>query len=350
MASEIDEQRKNEKEIVEHFFSTVVEGISLLSSLIESSKHDFAKTDHATLMKELSKDSQEFIVQWRKETDWDFLQFFNLLLPCPYFHDVNLFHERISNLNNADFMYHFLGEAVPFTQIEELLESPSLIHSLEDYYLWDTEPKRIFLFDFLSNITVYRERISTLLLEVTHSNVLKQTIEKRIELIEGATSDLKSIALEPLALAQYVMGKTFKRTSLYKMYYFIPSYYFTPHRMRIFNTNMCIVIYGCATPLSDNRETSADLALQLKALSDHNRLLILRMLSSNREYGAKLAEYLGITTATVSHHLEILKKAGFVTEEKIGTIKYFSCNQAHTKTIINNIQHFILPGKSSSLS
>lgn len=349
MALEIDGQGNNGKEIVEHFFSPVVEGIALLSSLIEPSQHDFAKVDHALLTKELSEVSQKFIGQWREKTDWDFLQIFNLLLPCPYFYDVDLFIEKTSNLSNEEYLYHFLGEAVPLVQIEELMVSPALIHSMEDYFVWDSEQRRTFLFDFISNLSFYREHISTLLLEITHSKAFKQMMKKRSELIEDTLTDLKAISLEPLALAQYVMGKTFKRTSLYKMYYFIPSYYFTPHRMRIFNPNMCIVIYGCAAPLSDNRETSADLSLQLKALSDHNRLLILRMLSTNREYGAKLAEYLGITTATVSHHLEILKKAGFITEEKVGTIKYFSCNQEHTQLTLNEIQKFILPGKSSNL-
>lgn len=345
MASEIDELGKNGKEIVEHFFSPVVEGIALLSSLIDSSQHEFAKADHALLIKELSKDSQDFIDQWRFETDWDFLQILNLLLPCPYFYDIDLFQEKVSNLSDGDFVYHFLGEAVPLTQMGKLLETPSLLHSMDEHILWDSEQKRHFIFDFISNIAFYREQISKLLLEVAHSKVFKKTMNKRKELLDLAIVDLKSIALEPLALAQYVMGKTFKRTSLYKIYYFIPSYYFTPHRMRIFNSEVCIVLYGCAAPLSDNRETSVDLSLQLKALSDHNRLLILRMLSGNKEYGAKLAEYLGITTATVSHHLEILKNAGFVKEEKVGTIKYFSSNQEHTQSTFEEIQKFIFPGK-----
>ncbi|WP_391121057.1 ArsR/SmtB family transcription factor [Psychrobacillus sp. L3] len=345
MASEIDEQGKNGKEIVEHFFSPVVEGIAFLSSLIESSQHDFAKVDHALLIKELSKESQEFIGQWHAKTEWDFLQLLNLLLPCPYFYDIDLFQEKVSNLSNGEYLYHFLDEAIPVPQIEELLGKPSLLHTIDEHILWNSEQKRHFIFDFISNVAYYRAQISKLLFEVTHSKVFGQEINKRKELLDKAIVDLKSIALEPLALAQYVMGKTFKRTSLYKMYYFIPTYYFTPHRMRIFNSDICIVIYGCAAPLSDNRETSLDLSLQLKALSDHNRLLILRMLSGNKEYGAKLAEYLGITTATVSHHLEILKKAGFVKQEKVGTIKYFSSNQEHTQSTFNEIQKFIFPGK-----
>ena len=184
-----------------------------------------------------------------------------------------------------------------------------------------------------------------MLLETAHSKVLNKTLNDKREVAEKAILDLKSFSMEALALAQYVMGKTFKRTSLYKMYYFIPSYYFTPRRMRIFNPDICIVIYGCAAPLSDTREKSVDLEIQLKALSDRNRLLILRMLSGNKEYGAKIAEYLGITTATVSHHLEILRKAGLVTEEKVGTIKYFSTNKEQAESILDNVQSFLIRQK-----
>ena len=70
-----------------------------------------------------------------------------------------------------------------------------------------------------------------------------------------------------------------------------------------------------------------------------NKKLVLNTI--NKEYGAKLAEYLGITTATVSHHIETLKKAGLVNEEKIGTIKYFTADKEQVNQMFSALQQFL---------
>ena len=119
------------------------------------------------------------------------------------------------------------------------------------------------------------------------------------------------------------------------------SFYSSPGRIRLFNHEVCIVIYGCAVPLSDVMDTSKELESQLKVLADRNRLRILRLLSGQREYGAKIAEYLGITTATVSHHLELLKKTGLVQEEKVGNIKYFTCDKEKVDQLLNGVRKFL---------
>lgn len=343
MAFEQVDQKKKTTEVIEHLYSPVVEAISLLSNVIGTSQHELAKTDQEQLLNELSNESRNFISSWTNTIEWGFSPLFNFLLPCPYFYEIEQFNEAISDLKDVNFLYHFFSESITTSQLDELVKDPAKVSSFEETIWWDTKEKQEFIQDFIGNLTDYRNRLSTLLLEIAHSKTFKKTLADIPIIAEKTMFDLKSMSMEGLTLAQFVMGKSFKRTSLYKMYYFIPSYYFSPSRMRIFNANVCIVIYGCATPLSDTRETSAELEVQIKALSDRNRLLILRMLSGRKEYGAKIAEYLGITTATVSHHLEILKKAGLVTEEKVGTIKYFSYNQEQAESILNNVQQFLLP-------
>ncbi len=162
-----------------------------------------------------------------------------------------------------------------------------------------------------------------------------------MEIAEKSKQEVQSISIKPLALAQYIMGKSFRRTSQYKMFCFIPTFYSSPGRIRLFNRDVCIVIYGCAVPLSDVMDTSKELESQLKVLADRNRLRILRLLSGQREYGAKIAEYLGITTATVSHHLELLKKTGLVQEEKVGNIKYFTCDKEKVDQLLNDVRKFL---------
>ena len=55
-----------------------------------------------------------------------------------------------------------------------------------------------------------------------------------------------------------------------------------------------------------------------KALSDSNRLRILKMLQSKPLCVCEMREVLDLATSTVSKHLSILKGTGFIIEEKDG--------------------------------
>ena len=55
-----------------------------------------------------------------------------------------------------------------------------------------------------------------------------------------------------------------------------------------------------------------------KALSDSNRLRILKMLQTKPLCVCEITNILELATSTVSQHLKILKEAGFIIEEKDG--------------------------------
>ena len=67
-----------------------------------------------------------------------------------------------------------------------------------------------------------------------------------------------------------------------------------------------------------------ELTAALKALSDENRLLILRLLG-RRDYCVRaLARQLGVSQAAVSQHLKVLREAGLVTGEKRGYFLHYA--------------------------
>jgi len=55
-----------------------------------------------------------------------------------------------------------------------------------------------------------------------------------------------------------------------------------------------------------------------KALSDPNRLRILKMLQSKSLCVCEITDVLNLATSTVSKHLSILRAAGFIIEQKDG--------------------------------
>jgi biotin operon repressor len=67
------------------------------------------------------------------------------------------------------------------------------------------------------------------------------------------------------------------------------------------------------------------------ALSDPKRLLILSLLAEENRafYGQEIAERLGVTPQTISHHLQILKNGGLVREERRGNAyRYYTLDTA----------------------
>lgn len=341
MAFEKEEVQRNHVEVVEHLHSPVVEALSLMAALMDAKKNEFAEADGEKVMAELSGEAKDFIAAWPKTLGLGFSPLLNFLLPCPYFYDARDFVDAVDRLSDAAYVYEFFSEYIPLSQVEVLLDSPSSLTTFEETIVWDTDEKREVVIEFFTNLEAYRRGFSSLLLEINSSHSFEKALDEKKGIAEKAKKEVQSFSMEPLALAQYVMGKSFRRTSQYKMFYFIPSFYSSPGRIRLFNREVCIVIYGCTVPLSDVMDTSKQLESKLKVLADGNRLRILRLLSGQREYGAKIAEYLGITTATVSHHLELLNKAGLVQEEKVGNIKYFTCDKEKVAQLLTDVKTFI---------
>ena len=61
-----------------------------------------------------------------------------------------------------------------------------------------------------------------------------------------------------------------------------------------------------------------------KALSDPTRRQILQMLRSGRKSAGEIGEQIGLTGATISHHLNVLKGAGLVSDEREGKYIYYT--------------------------
>lgn len=63
-----------------------------------------------------------------------------------------------------------------------------------------------------------------------------------------------------------------------------------------------------------------------KALSDPTRRKILELLSEKDRNAGEIAEYFQISKPSISHHLNILKNAGLVVDERQGQNIVYSLN------------------------
>lgn len=82
----------------------------------------------------------------------------------------------------------------------------------------------------------------------------------------------------------------------------------------------------------------------MKALSDPNRVKILKMLQHRRLCVCEIHEGLNIAQPTVSKHLKLLERAGLVRHEKEGLwVNYYLAGDSspYAATLIGNLKHWL---------
>ena len=82
------------------------------------------------------------------------------------------------------------------------------------------------------------------------------------------------------------------------------------------------------------------LELTFKALSDVNRREILRLLRQGSLNAGELAEHFEMTSATLSYHLALLKKAGLIVEKREKNFRQYTLNTSVFEEVLSYIYSF----------
>lgn len=89
--------------------------------------------------------------------------------------------------------------------------------------------------------------------------------------------------------------------------------------------------------------TEKKMALVFKALSDENRIRILKLLHGGEKCACKLLEELNISQPTLSHHMKILCDSGLVTGRKEGKWMHYSICCDGVKNMRAMLQELLSP-------
>ena len=76
-----------------------------------------------------------------------------------------------------------------------------------------------------------------------------------------------------------------------------------------------------------------------KALSDKNRVEIVKLLSKNELCACHLLEHFDITQPTLSHHMKQLTESGLVIVTKKGTWNHYSINKEKVEKYIEFLKN-----------
>lgn len=157
-----------------------------------------------------------------------------------------------------------------------------------------------------SDTPLFREEFSRLTHEAT---VTIRTIERRLT-VEA-----------PLKVAESLRGKALITPRVpYQRYTFVPARLIGHHHIQSWGDGHAVFfLQEGGLSLTGPNETGTELAEFLKVLGDNTRMDILRLLCCRPSYGKEIAASLHLTTATVSRHLDQLKAAGVVKEDRADT-------------------------------
>jgi len=87
-----------------------------------------------------------------------------------------------------------------------------------------------------------------------------------------------------------------------------------------------------------------------RAFADPMRIRILALLASRSMFGQELAEALGVTTPTISHHIALLKRIGLINVRRENSYRHYELNPTSLQTIIGSLTVEHLRGLDPSLS
>lgn len=80
-----------------------------------------------------------------------------------------------------------------------------------------------------------------------------------------------------------------------------------------------------------------EVVAKANALSDENRVRILRMLATRELCACSILEYLGISQPTLSYHMRLLTESGLVNARRSGKWTYYSLDSASLRSFAENI-------------
>lgn len=248
--------------------------------------------------------------------------------------DVKTYFQTIEELDRVTQIKCFLGFLYEEDEVKEALDDVGKMETcLKDMGVAEIAMTMKVIDDFEAFVQDFKK----LALAVESSEMFKralngvkdQAVGDSIKEMEGEMANR-----HPLSYAQELMGKNFWNISDFEVYEFIPVYFLSPRTVRFMNAKRQIFMKPLKKKEADQDALNREIAETLKILSDPNRLKILNMTYLNPMYGKEIAEVLNITTATVSHHLDLMRNKGLLNVERNKNIKYFSTNnRAFTKLL-----------------
>lgn len=329
---------ENNEPIINTFYSPVIELICALHLLADASAYQFEMKWADEMLSKLDKQDQEALNIIRQFPAKG-IELLNFVLDNGELKDIDAFLEHIKESDVIDFFYYVFNEQIEKMRIKRAFTEVKERYKIQEKIKWLIDDDQLMaIFQNYENIkskTVH-------LLSTVARNGFQQKLQSIQEKIDAGAVHINSLIGKDAidGILEKLSGRPRKFFTGFREYNIIPSYFVSPRFIRVFTGDKLYVVFDCRVTGDKTQAMLDELSSMLKVIDDKSRLEILKLLINNKNYGKAIADIVGISTPTVSHHLDILKQAGLVKEEKLRNIKYFYADKEKLKIIIENLNKY----------
>lgn len=328
-----------------HFVaSPALETLSAVGVLVDPSHHRFAQEWVAQLEANLDDADQSALALLRSVPQ--LIAFTDLILRRTPLITPEALAEEVACAPLDAMVYSFCNDLIPLEEIRSYLEDPDAgveaVLKVTPEYMGGRRDSVRLLFADAARV---REAYARLIRQVWELGVRPMSeLERRWE---ECLSGLRQrfAATSARELASDLFGRPYARRygpgHQFAEYWFVPSYFISPHTAVLFDPVTCVVAVDCRLGPYALRQERDRLSETLKAVADPTRLDILRLCHRARQYGQSLARQLKLKPATINHHLEILRSAGLLTEETEGSVKYLRLRPEGLDALAASLNRFV---------
>lgn len=339
MSLEVTSQTEAPK--VYALYSATAELIALTNVLADPKHHASMHGEVQLLLSCLSEGSKAFLNQVA-ELPYQGIEFFELLLECRIFNDIDAFVTTIRQYDNQQFILILAGGELNEKQLQLLIEDKQALPQWLNDLPWVYRGKSAVFESMLYQTQSFKDHLASLLSEI-HQLFFRETEPKLKKQYDKALETLNLGLTQGSyeAVAEKIMNRKIAPDNSIKEILFVPSYYISPHYVMAYNKLSRMFLYDMRKEKEGSGNSKQKLSAELKILGDETRLEIVRLLILQPTYGKLLADRLHLTTATISHHLDVLSSAHLISESREGNTKYFSANEEEINRLITELNNFL---------
>jgi DNA-binding transcriptional ArsR family regulator len=324
------------------FFSRTVEFISVLSMLADTKHHEYARPLFTRLLMNLSSRSLEAL-KLVAALPYHGIELVELVLDSRAFTDIDSFIYKFQNYKDEYFVYYLSGGSLELDQIRSTMRNKE---NFEDFIMglpWLVRDNTAVFSHILYRTEDFKHQLIELFQELNHEPFGELIDSLQGEYAEAVQRLQSGLTAKPAAeVVSAILNRKIDEDAGVREYIFVPSYFVSPHYILISNQYARLAIFDMRAGSHSNRENEGQkLASSLNVISDKTRLELLRLIILQPAYGKLLAARLNLTTATISHHIEQLKKYSLVTESRNKNTKYFSANIEEIDKLLDGLKDYL---------
>ncbi len=320
------------------FFSPVIELVCAVHLLTDPAHHEYELKWAEEVISRLNAEELDALHTIRHYPS-NGIELLNFVLDSKELLNIDNFINHISQSDIVEFFFFLLNEDIERARIKKAFASKNERYKIQEKIKWLVEENDLMY--FFENPHDIKEKAVKILRAIMAKGFLDRLEQGKDKLYEGVSYVSEFLNKDSIEVVlEKITGKTRKVFIGYKEYNIIPSYFVSPRMIRIYSNDRLYVVFDCRVTRDKKEALLDELSSLLKVIDDKSRMEILRILVNNKSYGKALSDIIGISTPTVSHHLEVLKKADLVKEEKIRNIKYFYAEKERLKKIIEDINKY----------